>query len=289
MYCRCKIVILKSIQPFARVIKNMLLQRVSVFVAVPQIYILLAEKHVPFYVTMFNSMRICVSGGASIPADAVKKFETKFKRPLVEGYGLSEAAPICALNPLYGKRIAGSIGPAVNNVEIIIRDDSGKELPTGETGELTIKGDNVMLGYYNNPEATKETIKDGWLYTGDLGKKDRDGYVYILDRKKDIILVNGMNVYPREVEETLLTHPAVAEANVVGITNEMHGEIPVAVVVLKEGASADEAGIRKFCRLHIANFKVPHRVEFWKELPKNAAGKVVKKDIRKMVEEGKRN
>jgi long-chain acyl-CoA synthetase len=284
IYCRCKLVIIKSIQPFTRVIKNMLFHRVSVFVAIPQIYILMAEKHVPFYVLMFNSIRICVSGGASIPADIVHKFEKKFRKPLVEGYGLSEAAPICSLNPLYGKRIPGSIGPAINNVHIVIRDDNGREVATGETGELTIKGDNVMLGYFNNPEATKEALKDGWLYTGDIGKKDHDGYVYILDRKKDLIIVNGMNVYPREVEEILLTHPAVEAVNMVGQKNEMHGEIPVAVVVLRDGQTADEHTLRKFCRDHIANFKVPHKVVFWKELPVNVQGKVLKREIKKIIE-----
>jgi long-chain acyl-CoA synthetase len=284
IYCRCKLVIIRSIQPFTKVIKNLLVHRVSVFVAIPQVYILLAEKHVPFYVLLLNPMRICISGGASIPADTIKKFEAKFKKPLMEGYGLSEASPICSLNPLNGRRVAGSIGPAVNNVEIRIMDDNGKEVAAGESGEITVKGDNVMIGYYNNPEATKDTIKDGWLNTGDIGKMDKDGYVYVLDRKKDMIIVNGMNVYPREVEETLLKHPAVAEANVVGQIDELHGEIPVAVVVLKEGANIDEKELRKFCRQHIANFKVPHRVEFWKELPKNTTGKVLKREIKQRVD-----
>jgi long-chain acyl-CoA synthetase len=287
LYCGCRMVILRSIQPFTKVVKNLLLQRVTIFVAIPQVFILMAEKHIPFYVLLLNSMRICISGGASIPVEFIRKFESKFRKPLVEGYGLSEAAPICALNPLFGRRVPGSIGPAINNVEIRIRDDGGKELPAGETGELTIKGDNVMMGYYNNPEATAEALKDGWLYTGDIGKKDPDGYVYILERKKDLIIVNGMNVYPREVEEVLYKNPAVADASVVGEKNDMHGEIPVAVVVLKEGASADEHSLRKFCRDHIANYKVPHRVEFWKELPKNSTGKVLKRDIRKMIEERK--
>jgi long-chain acyl-CoA synthetase len=287
LYCGCRMVILKSIQPFTKVVKNLLLQRVTIFVAIPQVFILMAEKHIPFYVLLLNSMRICISGGASIPVASIKRFEAKFKKPLIEGYGLSEAAPICALNPLSGRRIPGSIGPAINNVEIVIRDDNGNELAAGKTGELTIKGDNVMLGYYNNPAATAEALKDGWLYTGDIGKKDGDGYVYILERKKDLIIVNGMNVYPREVEEVLYKNPAVADASVVGEKNELHGEIPVAVVILKENAAVDEHVIRKFCRDHIANYKVPHRVEFWKELPKNSTGKVLKRDIRKMIEDRK--
>jgi long-chain acyl-CoA synthetase len=288
VFCMCKLVIVRSIQPFARVVKNMLLHRVSVFIAIPPIYSVMAEKKIPFYVLMFNALRLCISGGASLPVEIIKKFEAKFKKPLIEGYGLSEAAPICALNPLHGTRKPGSIGPPINNVQIIIGDENGKEVAVEEMGELVIKGDNVMLGYYNNPEATKETIKNGWLYTGDMGKKDKDGYVYILDRKKDMVIVNGMNVYPREVEEILYSHPAIADAAVIGEKHEVHGEIPVAVVLLKEGAAADEHGLRKFLREHIANYKVPHRIEFWKEMPRNPQGKVLKREIRRMIGEGKK-
>ncbi len=285
LYCRCKLVVIPSIQPFTRVVKNLILHRVSVFIAIPQIYSILATKKMPFWFHLLNPMRLCISGGASLPVDSFHKFEKSFNKPLVEGYGLSEASPICALNPLYSKRKAASIGPSINNVEIKIVDDNGKEVAMGESGEMIVKGDNVMKGYYNNPEATSQAIKDGWLYTGDIGKKDEEGYIFILDRKKDLIIVNGMNVYPREVEEILYAHPAIADAAVVGQKEAMHGEIPVAVVVLKEGATVDEKELRKYCRLHIANFKVPHRVEFWKELPRNSTGKVVKREIKKMVDQ----
>ena len=287
LYCGCKLVIVKSIQPFTRVVKNLLLHRVSVFIAIPQIYSVLATKKMPFWFHLINPMRVCISGGASLPVDSFHKFEKSFNRPLIEGYGLSEAAPICALNPLYGKRKAASIGPEIHNVRIRIVDDEGRDVKQGESGEMIVKGDNVMLGYFNNPEATAQTIKDGWLYTGDVGKKDEEGYIFIMDRKKDLIIVNGMNVYPREVEEVLYAHPAVVDAAVVGKKDPLHGEIPVGVVVLKEGANADDKELRRFCKEHMANFKIPHKIEVWKDLPRNSTGKVVKREIRKMVEEGK--
>ncbi len=217
--------------------------------------------------------------------ETFNKFQKRFKVPLVEGYGLSEAAPICALNPLHGERKAGSIGLPINNVLIKIRDEKGNELSPGIEGEITVKGDNVMSGYYNNPEATKEVLKDGWLYTGDLAKKDEEGYIFILDRKKDMIITNGMNIYPREVEEVFYRHPAVADVSIVGLKDNLHGEVPVAVVVLKEGATATEAELKKYAREHVANYKAPHKVEFWKELPRNSTGKVEKKAIRKKVNE----
>ena len=285
LYCGCKLVIVRSIQPFARVIKNLLLHRVSVFVSIPQIYTVLSDAKIPFYVFLLNPMRVAISGGASLPVETFNKFQKRFKVPLVEGYGLSEAAPICALNPLKGTRKAGSIGLPINNVQIKIRDEKGVEVETGVEGEITVKGDNVMSGYYNNPEATKDVIKDGWLYTGDLAKKDEEGYIFILDRKKDMIISNGMNIYPREVEEVFYRHPAVADVSIVGLKDKLHGEVPFAVVVLKEGALADESELKKYCREHVANYKVPHRIEFWKELPRNSTGKVEKKAIRKKVNE----
>lgn len=281
--CGCKLVIVKSIQPFAKVIKNLLLHRVSVFVSIPQIYTVLSDAKIPFYVFLLNPMRVAISGGASLPIETFNKFQKRFKVPLVEGYGLSEAAPICTLNPLRGARKAGSIGLPINNVLIKIRDEKGNELGVETEGEITVKGDNVMAGYYNNPEATKEVLKDGWLYTGDLAKKDKDGYIFILDRKKDMIISNGMNIYPREVEEVFYRHPDVADVSIVGLKNKAHGEVPFAVVVLKEGARATESELKKYAREHVANYKVPHRIEFWKELPRNSTGKVEKKSIRKKV------
>ncbi|HDT14807.1 MAG TPA: fatty acid--CoA ligase, partial [Firmicutes bacterium] len=170
-------------------------------------------------------------------------------------------------------------------VRVKIMDESDREMAPGETGEILVRGPNVMKGYFNKPEETAESIKDGWLYTGDIGKLDEDGYLYIVDRKKDLILVNGMNLYPREVEEILYAHPAVEDVSVVGKKDEIQGEAPVGVIKLKEGAAVSESDLKKFCRQHLANFKVPHKFEFWDELPRTGTGKVLKREIKRMINE----
>jgi long-chain acyl-CoA synthetase len=285
LFMHCKLVILKSVQPFTDVIMSILKHRVTVFISIPQVYSVLADRKLPVWFMWLNDLKVAVSGGSSLPAESLNKFVNKFKIPLLEGYGLSEASPICSLSHRSNPVKTGSIGQPLDNVEIKIVDEAGVEVKRGETGELIVKGDNVMLGYYNNPESTKETIKDRWLYTGDIAKMDEDGYIFIMDRKKDIIIVNGMNMYPREVEEILYQHPAVAEAAVVGERNTAHGEMAVAIVTLKDGVPADEREMRRFCKERLANFKVPHRIEFWKELPRNASGKVLKREIKRILEE----
>jgi long-chain acyl-CoA synthetase len=287
LYMHCKLIVLKSVQPFTNVVLSLIRHRVSIFISIPQIYTVLADRKLPAWFFWLHNMKVAISGGASLPVESLKKFVAKFRIPLLEGYGLSEASPICSLNHRSRPTKAGSIGQAIDNVEIKIVDDAGKEVKRDESGEIIVKGDNVMIGYYDNPEATKEAVKDKWLYTGDIAKMDVEGYIFILDRKKDMLMVNGMNVYPREVEEVLYQHPAVADAAVVGEESAAHGEIPVAVVKLKDDAKADENELRKFCREHIANFKVPHRIEFWPELPRNASGKVLKREIKSMMAEKK--
>jgi long-chain acyl-CoA synthetase len=288
LYMQCTLAVLKSVQPFTNVILSLIKYRVSVFISIPQIYTLLAEKKLPAWFFMLHNIKMAVSGGASLPVESLKKFSEKFRIPLLEGYGLSEASPICSFNHRDRTSKPGSIGQAIDNVEIMIADDNGKEVKRGESGELIVRGDNVMIGYYNNEEASREAIKDGWLYTGDIAKMDEEAFVFILDRKKDMIIVNGMNVYPREVEEVLFTHPSVLDAAVIGDKNVEHGEIPIAVVRLKENMKADEHELRKFCREHLANYKVPHRIEFWEDLPRNASGKVLKREIKRMLSEGKK-
>jgi len=203
----------------------------------------------------------------------------------MEGYGLSETSPVVSVNPLDGVRKAGSVGPPVPRVTVKAIDDNGKVITDGSPGELLVKGPNVMKGYFNKKEETDEILKDGWLHTGDIAKIDEDGYIFIVDRKKDLILVNGMNLYPREVEEVLYTHPAVADAAVVGKKEPAHGEIPIGIIKLKENASVTDAELKKFCRPLLANFKVPHRFEFWDELPRNGTGKIMKKEIKKAINE----
>ena len=285
LYLQCTMTIIKSIQPFSLILKSIMFDRITVFVAIPQVYNVLAGKKIPFFFKMINPIRVCVSGAAPLAGEVLKKFEEKMKVPLVEGYGLSEASPVVSVNPLDGVRKPGSVGPAIPDVKVEIADESGAFVKRGEVGEIAVSGPNIMKGYFNREMETSEILKNGWLYTGDIGKMDEDGYIYILDRKKDLILVNGMNLYPREVEEVLYRHPAVQDAAVVGIKDEAHGEIPVCVIQLKDGSSASDAEMRKFCRPYLANFKIPHRFEFWKELPRTGTGKVLKREIKRLMNE----
>jgi long-chain acyl-CoA synthetase len=287
LFQQCTTTIIKSVQPFSNILKSIVFDRITVFVAIPQVYNVLAGKKIPKFFKWFNPIRVCVSGAAPLAGEVLKKFEEKIQVPLIEGYGLSEASPVVSVNPLDGVRKAGSVGPAIPDVEVKIAGEDGKFLKAGEIGEIAVRGPNVMKGYYNREVETKEILKDGWLYTGDIGKMDEDNYIYILDRKKDLIIVNGMNLYPREIEEILYKHPSVQDAAVVGISDEAHGEIPIGVVQLREGMSASDQELKKFCRPHLANFKMPHRFEFWKELPRNGTGKVLKREIKRVLSEKK--
>lgn len=287
IYCQCTIYIIKSIQPFSRIIKSIFFDRISVFVAIPPVYNVLSLKKIPGFVKMLMPIRVCVSGAAPLAGEVLKRFEERFKVPLIEGYGLSEASPVVSVNPLDGVRKAGSVGPAIPGVTIKILDDDGNELKQGEVGEIAVIGPNVMMGYYNRLDETALIMKGNMLLTGDIGKLDEDGYLYILDRKKDLILVNGMNLYPREVEEVLYRHPAILDGVVVGKKDEMHGEIPIGVVKLKDGMTATEVELKKYCKEHLANFKIPHRIEFWDELPRTGTGKVLKREIRRIINEKK--
>ncbi|HEU5438644.1 MAG TPA: long-chain fatty acid--CoA ligase [Ktedonobacterales bacterium] len=228
-----------------------------------------------------TSLRYIASGAAALPVKVMQGFETMTGAPISEGYGLSEASPVLSSNAAGPITKPGTVGPAIPGVEIKIVDELGNEVPQGQLGELIARGPNIMMGYWNNPEATADTLKDGWLHTGDLAVVDSDGYYSIVDRKKDLIIVSGENVYPREVEEVLFTHPAVAEAAVVGYpTDERQGEGVMAFVVLKQGQAATEQEIIDFCRERIATIKCPRRVVFRSELPKNNTGKVLRRELR---------
>lgn len=227
----------------------------------------------------FSTVRLAISGGASLPVALLHNFEDKFNVRISEGYGLSEASPVTCFNPLDRERKAGSIGTSIINVENKIVNELGEELPVGEVGELIVRGPNVMKGYYNMPEETANAIRDGWLYTGDLARKDEEGYFYIVDRKKDMIIVGGYNVYPREVEEVLFAHPGILEAAVVGVPDLNFGEQVLAFVVLKDTAlSTDE--VEAFCREKLAKYKVPTRIEILEELPKNTTGKILRRTLK---------
>jgi long-chain acyl-CoA synthetase len=225
--------------------------------------------------------RLCISGSAPLPVQILKAFEAKFKIPLIEGYGLSEASPVVTKNPIHGERKPGSIGLPIPHVEVSVQDDGGRMLGVNEIGEICVRGGNVMIGYWNKPEETAQAIRDGWLLTGDIGYRDADGYYFITDRKKDMLLVNGINVYPREIEEVLYQFPGVKEAAVVGWPDARRGEHAMAFVAPSEGVTLDEKALIQFVRQKLADYKVPKRVKFMPVLPRNAMGKILKTALRK--------
>jgi long-chain acyl-CoA synthetase len=231
-----------------------------------------------------SSLRYVASGAAALPVKVMETFQSVAGAPISEGYGLSEAAPVVSSNAAGPVTKPGTVGPAIPGVEVKIVDEAGNEVPRGEMGELICRGANIMVGYWHQPEATAEALQDGWLHTGDLATMDDDGYIAIVDRKKDMINVSGFNVYPREVEEVLFRHPAVADAAVVQYPDPYQGESVMAFVVLKQDAAATEDEIIEFCRSQIAVFKSPRRIVFRTELPKNNTGKVLRRELRTQAE-----
>jgi long-chain acyl-CoA synthetase len=228
-------------------------------------------------------IRIFISGSAPLPMQTLKEFEEKFNVPLIEGYGLSEASPVVSKNPLRGAHKAGSIGIPIPNVEMSVQDESGKVLGANETGEICVRGGNVMMGYWNQPEETRKVMRGDWLLTGDVGHRDADGYYYITDRKKDMLIVNGINVYPREIEEVIYHFPGVKEAAVIGVPDARRGEQPVAFVSAADGQTLDEKALLQFIRGKLADYKVPKQIVILPALPKNATGKTLKTDLRKLA------
>ena len=229
-----------------------------------------------------QSLRLCISGGASLPVALLHHFEKKFNVVISEGYGLSEASPVTCFNPLDRPRKAGSIGTSILHVENKIVNELGEEVQDGEVGELIVRGPNVMKGYYKMPEETAAAIRDGWLYTGDLARKDDEGYFYIVDRKKDMILVGGYNVYPREVEEALYNHPDVVEVAVFGVPDPNFGEAVKSFVVCNN-PNLTEADLLAYCKEHLAKYKVPASIDFIAELPKNTTGKILRRALKEQV------
>ena len=278
-YLGCLVVLLESVN--RKDIRHAITRhRVSIFVGVPALYNVMSQAKVSFLVRWLNPIRLYISGAAPLSVEVLAKFERLFRRPLLEGYGLSEASPVVSVNPLAQKRKAGSVGLPLPGVAVKVVNGEERELPPGEVGEVIVRGGNVMSGYYNQPEASAQALRGGWLFTGDMGKIDEDGYIYIVDRKKDMLIVRGCNVYPREVEEVLYSHPKVAEAAVVGMVDRHRGEVPKAYVVLKEGMQADEKEIKRFCMERLARYKVPRVVEFRESLPMTPTGKVLKRELR---------
>ncbi|MBI3986823.1 MAG: long-chain fatty acid--CoA ligase [Lentisphaerae bacterium] len=275
----CTVVPLPRFEPLG-VAEAIARERVTVFMGVPSLYSVLLR--LPDELTpKFASLRLCISGGAALPVEVMKQFEARFGKPIYEGDGPTECSPVTCVNPIGGSRKPGTVGLPVPDVEMKIMDERGRELPRGETGEICVRGPNVMKGYWKLPVETREAFFGDWFRTGDLGTEDADGYFSILDRKKDMIIVNGMNVYPRMVEEVLYRFPAVREAAVVGEPHALHGEIPVAFVALKPGQAATAAQVRAHCQDSLGRHEIPRKVFFLADLPKNAAGKILKRELRK--------
>jgi long-chain acyl-CoA synthetase len=250
---------------------------VTVFAGVPTMYSALlnaaGDKAVP-------SLRSCISGGASLPGEVLRAFEAEFDCIILEGYGLSETSPAASFNVPESPRKVGSVGRALPGVQMRVVDSQGEDVPDGEVGEIVIRGENLMRGYWGRPDATAEAIPDGWFRSGDLGIRDGDGYFAIVDRKKDMIIRGGYNVYPREVEEVLYEHPDVVEAAVVGVPDEHLGQEVAAAVALRPGSEASADDIRDYVRDQIAGYKYPRVVWIRESLPKGPTGKILRRELR---------
>jgi long-chain acyl-CoA synthetase len=255
-------------------------EKITFFFGPPIFYVLLANypdvaKH------DYSTLRCAVSGAAPLPESVFKRFESIYGFQIVEGYGLSEASPVVAVNPFSGTKKVNSIGIPLPGVQTKIVDDNFNELPTGQIGELACKGPNVMKGYYCKEAESNLVLQDGWLRTGDLGYIDKDGYIFIVDRKKDLIIRGGMNIYPREIEEALHSHPDVLEAAVVGIPDELKGEELKAYIVTRSGNEISTREFKDLLKDKVASFKIPKHFVFLQSLPKNSSGKILKRELQK--------
>ncbi|MEH6937098.1 long-chain fatty acid--CoA ligase [Bacillus sp. JJ664] len=252
-------------------------EKATLIAAVPTIYNVL-DQLANVTPEDFTSLRACISGGSSIPIELLESLQEKFKINMLEGYGLSETSPVLTFNPYGGLCKPGSVGVDLPSVKTKIFNEKGEEALVGEIGEVVAKGPNVMKGYYNKVEETEKAFNNGWFKTGDLGKKDEDGYLFLLDRKKDVIITNGYNVYPREIEEQLYKHPNIIEAAVVGKPDIVVGEIVCAYLVVNQDLKEEE--IKNFCHKYLIHYKVPKQIYFMNELPKNSTGKILKRNLR---------
>ena len=251
---------------------------VNIFMGVPTMYgALLHLSGRERYDT--STLKLCVSGGSALPVELLRSFEKAFNATILEGYGLSETSPVASFNHPDRERKPGSIGTPISGVEMKVVDEDDNEVAPGEVGEIVIRGHNVMSGYWQRPDSTRETIRDGWFHSGDMARVDEDGYFFIVDRKKDLIIRGGYNVYPREVEEVLYEHPAVREVAVLGIPHDEYGEEVAAAVTLKDGAEVTADELRDFVKEQVAAYKYPRYIWFVDELPKGPTGKILKREI----------
>jgi long-chain acyl-CoA synthetase len=261
----------------ARTIKK---YRPQLFPGVPTMYVALLNMTEASR-SELGSLQICISGAAALPLDVQQQFRDRSGSALVEGYGLTEAAPVTHCNPVHGDSRSGTVGVPFPDTDAMITDpETWEPLPAGTVGEMTVSGPQVMLGYWNRPEETLAVLRNGWLHTGDMATMDEDGYFRIVDRKKDLIIASGFNVYPREVEDVLYSHPKVKEAAVIGVPSEYRGETVKAVIVLEDGVEATPEELIAYCARELATFKVPKIVEFRTELPKSLIGKVLRRKLR---------
>jgi long-chain acyl-CoA synthetase len=272
------LVLVKSLQQPRHILQEICQRQTTLLPAIPPFYRALLHPSV----TGPLPFRLCVSGSAPLPMEVLKGFEAKFKIPLIEGYGLSEASPVVSKNPLRGAHKPGSIGLPIPHVEVSVQNDEGRMLGPKEVGEICVRGGNVMIGYWNKPEETAKVMRNGWLLTGDVGYRDDDGYYYITDRKKDMLLVNGINVYPREIEEVIYQFPGVKEAAVIGVPDARKGEQPMAFVAANDGTVLDDRALLQFVRSQLADYKIPRKVVMLPALPRNATGKILKTSLREM-------
>jgi long-chain acyl-CoA synthetase len=259
--------------------------RVTVFAGVPTMFFALLHDSAAQGRDL-SSLRVAVSGGAAIPGEVIDAFEKRYDCPILEGYGLSETSPTTTFNVSVEERKVYSIGKPIWGVEVKVFDENDEPLPPGKdnVGEIVVRGHNVMKGYYNQPEATAEAFKGGWFHTGDMGYVDEEGFFFIVDRKKELIIRGGFNVYPREVEEVIYSHPAVAEAAVVGVPEERMGEEVMAVVALKPGQQASADDIIAYTKERVAAYKYPRTVQFLDSLPKGPTGKILKKELKAQLQ-----
>ncbi len=281
-YMRATLVLLARFDPDAA-LSAMEKENVTLFSGVPTMYWALLnhpDAHKYDLQKIAGTLRVCASGGAAMPVEVMKAFEQKFNVKILEGYGLSETSPVASFNRMDRPAKPGSVGLPVWGVDVRIVNEEDNEVGVGELGEIVIKGHNIMKGYYKRPEANEIAFRHGWFHTGDIGRKDEDGYIYIVDRVKDMIIRGGFNVYPREIEEVLLMHPAISLASVIGVPHDQYGEEVKAFVVLKADANVTAEELIAWSKENMASYKYPRLIEFRDTLPMNATGKILKTELR---------
>jgi len=281
IYLNAKIVILKSVKPFSKVVEIVPKEKISVFIGVPEVYAILNRINIGE--EWAKSVNSFIVGAAPVYPEIIKNFNKKFNKKLFEGYGLTECSPAVSVNTEKYYKI-GSAGKPLRDYQVKIVDEYDNELPPNEIGEILVKGDNVMKGYYKDERKTNQVLKNGWFYTGDLGYLDEEGFLHVIDRKKDLIISKGLNIYPREIEETLLKHPVVEEVAVIGEKTETGSEYPVAFVKLNEGEKVSEEELKRFLLKYLSYHKLPRHIYFLEELPKRPTGKIQKKILREIIE-----